>query len=258
MGLDIYAGTLTRYYTHNWKTAVQQWAEENGYTFSKITPDGETVQEEDLNPAEVQEAVESWRDQLLTAITPEGRDPYAGWPEGSEKPYFTDKPDWEAFEALLLYGACRIYGEPVPPSFSKRGQYEDFPIAKRIEEDEKINWSLYSGVTWWLPLEDSFYFQGPLPTDDIALIATAGALTAELKKINELGWQADEDTIWQWSETEGYPADAERAADGTLSVENIPEQTQYDTESLAKFAFSILWKAAKFSLEQRVPILMDF
>ena len=28
MGLDIYAGTLTRYYSHNWKTVVQRWAEE--------------------------------------------------------------------------------------------------------------------------------------------------------------------------------------------------------------------------------------
>ena len=36
MGLDIYAGTLTRYYSHNWKTIVQQWAEENGYTFNRI------------------------------------------------------------------------------------------------------------------------------------------------------------------------------------------------------------------------------
>ena len=36
MGLDIYAGTLTRYYSHNWKTVVQQWAEENGYTFNRI------------------------------------------------------------------------------------------------------------------------------------------------------------------------------------------------------------------------------
>ena len=25
MGLDIYAGTLTRYYAHNWKTVTQQW-----------------------------------------------------------------------------------------------------------------------------------------------------------------------------------------------------------------------------------------
>ena len=29
MGLELYAGTLTRYYTHNWKSAVQQWAEEH-------------------------------------------------------------------------------------------------------------------------------------------------------------------------------------------------------------------------------------
>ncbi len=27
MGLDIYAGTLTRYYPDDWKTVAQQWAE---------------------------------------------------------------------------------------------------------------------------------------------------------------------------------------------------------------------------------------
>ena len=70
MGLDIYAGTLTRYYSHNWKTVVQQWAEENGYTFNRITPDGEPADnEEELSPAEVQAAVENWRDQILAAIS---------------------------------------------------------------------------------------------------------------------------------------------------------------------------------------------
>ena len=47
MGLDIYAGTLTRYYSHNWKTVVQQWAEENGYSFNRITPDGEPADNEE-------------------------------------------------------------------------------------------------------------------------------------------------------------------------------------------------------------------
>ena len=65
MGLDIYAGTLTRYYAHNWKSAVQQWAEENGYAFQKITPDGAEVDdEEEMSPAEVQEFVENWRDRF--------------------------------------------------------------------------------------------------------------------------------------------------------------------------------------------------
>ena len=39
MGLDIYAGTLTRYYSHNWKTVVQQWAEENGFSGFFYYPD---------------------------------------------------------------------------------------------------------------------------------------------------------------------------------------------------------------------------
>ena len=77
MGLDIYAGTLTRYYSHNWKTVVQQWAEENGYTFNRIPPDGEPADnEEELSPAEIQAAVEDWRDQILAAISQPNQPPY--------------------------------------------------------------------------------------------------------------------------------------------------------------------------------------
>ena len=80
MGLDIYAGTLTRYYSHNWKTVVQQWAEENGYAFNRITPDGEPAdKEEEMSTAEVQAAVENWRDQILTAISQPNQPPYHPW-----------------------------------------------------------------------------------------------------------------------------------------------------------------------------------
>ena len=110
MGLDIYAGTLTRYYSHNWKTVVQQWAEENGWGFQKITPDGEAADnEEEMSPAEVQAVVENWRDQILSAISQPGQLPYAPWPEDNEKPYYTDKPDWDAFGAMLLVAACHTY-----------------------------------------------------------------------------------------------------------------------------------------------------
>ena len=96
MGLDIYAGPLTRYYSHNWKTVVQQWAEENGYTFNRITPDGEPADnEEELSSAEVQAAVENWRDQILAAISQPNQPPYTPWPEDNERPYYTDKPDWD-------------------------------------------------------------------------------------------------------------------------------------------------------------------
>ena len=215
MGLDIYAGTLTRYYSHNWKTVVQQWSEENGYAFNRITPDGESADnEEELSPAEIQAAVENWRDQILSAISQPGQPPYTPWPEDNEKPYYTDKPDWDAFGAMLLVAACHTYDEPVPPTVEKDWIFGEHPLVARLASDEERVWSLFRGTTWWLPLADSFLFQGPLPTDDQAVIATLGGLRKELAKLNQLAWQADEDTILGWADTEGYPIDGTIDADG--------------------------------------------
>ena len=259
MGLDIYAGTLTRYYSHNWKTVVQQWAEKNGYTFNRITPDGEPADDgEELSPAEVQAAVENWRDQILSAISQPGQLPYAPWPEDNEKPYYTDKPDWDAFGAMLLVAACHTYNEPVPSTVEKDWNFGEHPLVARLASDEERVWSLFRGATWWLPLPDSFLFQAPLPTDDQAMIATLGGLRKELEKLNQLAWQADEDTILAWADTEGYPADGTIDADGQYSKADIPEHTQYDTQSLAKFAFSMFWRAMRFAEEQQVPVLLDF
>ena len=259
MGLDIYAGTLTRYYSHNWKTVVQQWAEANGYAFQKITPDGEPADdEEEPSPAQVQGIVENWRDQILAAVSPPGQAPYAPWPEDNERPYYTDKPDWDAFGAMLLAAACHTYGEPVPSTVEKDWDFMTHPVIARLAEDREQVWSLFRGTTWWLPLSDAFLFQAPLPTNNAATISTVGGLRKELERLNQLAWQADEDTILSWSETEGYPTDGVIGKDGKLSKADIPEHTRYDTGSLARFAFSMFWQAIKFAEEQQVPILLDY
>ena len=35
-------------------------------------------------------------------------------------------------------------------------------------------------------------------------------------------------------------------------------ERHYDTQSLAKFAFSMFWRAMRFAEEQQVPILLDY
>lgn len=207
MGLDIYAGTLTRYYSHNWKTAVQQWAEKNGYTFQKITPSGPAADAEELSPVEIQRGVENWRDQILAAIS---QPSCALWPEDNERPYYTDKPDWDAFGAMLLVAACHTYDEPVPRTVEKRWDFMKYPVMDRLASDE------------------------------------------------ERVWQADEDTILIWTDTEGYPVDCTMSPGGQYSKADIVEHTQYDTESLAKYAFSMFWRAMRFAEEQQVPILLDY
>ena len=85
-----------------------------------------------------------------------------------------------------------------------------------------------------------------------------GGLRKELEKLNQLAWRADEVTILRWTETEGYPVDGTIVPDGQYSKADIPEHTQYDTQSLAKFSFSMFWQAMRFAEEQQVPILLDY
>lgn len=246
MGMDVYAGTMTRYFAHNWKTAAQKWAEENGSAAHHVIPDAEETEDE-LTPDEMLETVKKWQGHMLSALTREGQEAYPSWPEDSEADYYTGKPDWEAFGALLLYAACRVYHRPLPPTVQKGWDFEADPTIGELIDDKKQVWSLFQGVTCWLPIADCFYFGGTLPTGDTAMIGTAAGLQTELDRINAMGWRADEETILSWTDTEGYP-------DAAAPTQ---EPTDYNTESLAKYAFSIFWRAVQFSAEHNVPIFLD-
>ena len=215
-------------------------------------------QEEKQDPQEIKKAMENWQSQILAAVSPKEGPSYEPWTEDNETAYYTDKPDWDAFGALLLYTAARTYGEPLQETVEKNWDFENHPLIQRMGEDEERGvWSLFIGASWWLPIADGLAFNAPCPTDEEITFSTTGALKMELEQINSIGFQADEKTILSWSRTEGYPADGE-IQNGKLTKEGIKEHTVYNTESLAKFAFSILWQAVKFSIEKQVPILLDF
>ena len=209
-----------------------------------------------MSTAEIQAEIETWQRQVLSAITQPGQEPYAAWVEDNEKPYYTDKPDWDAFGAMLLAAACHVYGEPVPDTVDKDWQFLDHPLIDRLSTDQERVWSLFRGASCWLPLPDSFLFQGPLPNGNQTVIGTTAALRRELEQLNEMVWQAGEAAIVQWSKTEGYPTDGVVDGDGAVTMGT--EHTRYNTESLAKFAFSLLYQALHFAEENQVPVLLDY
>ena len=257
MGLDLYAGTLTRYYSRNWKTTVQQWAEENGYAFNRIGPDGPMEQEQKPDPAEVRSAIESWRDTVIEALKRGGTD-CPSWPESNDAPYYTDKPDWDAWCALLLTAACTVCGEEVPATVEKgwsRGFYDDQADLLR-RAGEKAAGSLFAGAEVWLPFPEAFWFGYQNPVGTQVVISTTGGLKKELERFNSLLWQAPEETILSWTTTEGYPPDGEIGPDGKYVQKEV--HTAYDTVSLAKMAYSILYRAVRFSEENQAAILLDY
>lgn len=252
MGLDIYAGTLTRYYTHNWKTAAQQFAEANGMKFQTIRcqPDPN----EELSVDEIKKIVTQWRDNIINGL---GLEPKPLWNEDYDvTPYYTDKIDWDALSALLLYIASKYSDKEVPETIEKGVDIYEHPIVKEFVETKAFRLTLFDGNGWWLPIRQNIMFDYVLPNSEESPLTTSALLLAELERYNSFEWNADRNTIISWSTTEGYPADATFSKEAGYKRGTIHKV--YNTESLAKFAFSILWQAAEFSLEHGVVIVYDF
>lgn len=252
MGLDIYAGTLTRYYSHNWKTVTQQFAEANGINFQTIRSKPDT--DEELSVDEIKIAVTQWRDNIIDGLN---LNPKPLWNEDLDvTPYYTDKPGWDALSALLLYIAAKYSGKEVPATIEKRLNVYEHPIVKEFLETKDFKLTLFDGNGWWLPIKQNIMFDYILPNSERSPLATSSLLLAELERYNTFEWNADRDTIISWSMTEGYPADA--AYSKEAGYKKIAVHEVYKTESLAKFALSILWQAAEFSLEHGVVVVYDF
>lgn len=252
MGLDIYAGTLTRYYTHNWKTVTQQFAEANGIKFETFRPQQDS--DDELSVDEVKEIVSQWRSNIINGLQ---LDPEPLWNEDYDTtPYYTDKPDWDALSALLLYIAAKYSDKDVPATIQKNIDIYSHPIVEEFLKNKDFQLTLFDGNGWWLPIEQNIMFNYVLPNSEESPLTTSALLLEELKRYNAFEWNADRDTIISWSKTEGYPADATYSPEAGYGETKIHEE--YETESLAKFAFSILWQAAEFSLEHGVVIVYDF
>lgn len=255
MGLDIYAGTLSRYYMRNWKTITQQFCEENGMQYSQIHPTG--YEEENGTATETENQVRLWQEQLVNALKSSGAKEVKVWQDDHDtKPYYTHKPDWDALGALLLYATGNLLKVRYPKDYKKNTNYHDVLKLMGVHTTSYKQWSLFNDVCHYLPIEERLVFKYPLPNGRENMLSTVACLKYELEKINEAGWKADEATILEWVNTEGYPVEGQISGNGLLRF--LPKRNVYSTESLAKFAFSILWQAVKFAEKEQVTIVLDY
>ena len=68
MALDIYVGSLTRYYVQDWETAGARAAREMGASYEVVRPQPHPAEDAVTDPAVVQEAVVGWRMSLEAGL----------------------------------------------------------------------------------------------------------------------------------------------------------------------------------------------
>ena len=240
MGLDVYAGPMTRYFSGDWQTAAQKFAAENGLELVTVRQG-----EDPANPperaaaADVQKLVTLWRDAMLTGLSNNGIDAEP-WNESLEAEYRTDKPAWDTYGQLLVWAAYAERSELSRPTAAVEDWEQD--PAYRITQDPDVGTAfvnLLCGVEVWLPIEFDGWFQSILPTQRTVTFGSLPRLQLELDALNEATWHADADTVASW-----------RRGDGIEHTAPL--------ESKAQFAFSIFHALSNFAVTQRTPMLLDY
>jgi len=239
MGLDIYVGSLTRYYSGDWETILQQLSPVPVTIVRPNSPrqglfrgllDRLRRKDKDEDAAS---AVRRWQKQIQQELGA----PDLDWNEDPNSEYFTDKPGWDCYGALLLWAAY----EELPDA--KRSQtaedWERDPAYLTNRGDPRGRYRHLTGNTEiWLPADFPDPIQTLAVTGDHVVLGSSVRLLAELSELNDRTWAVSDAQLSQWRQD---------GADygGPL-------------EASARFAFSIFHELARRAVEHRLPMKLDY
>jgi hypothetical protein len=245
VGLDVYVGPLTRYYAGTWKTVVQQAAEAAGMPFNVVR--AAAVPEDKItDPVVIADAARMWQ-----AVISQGLETNVSWPEGGDLPYWTDKPDWDGYGAVVLLAAYQVCPELSPSP--KRGllsrkmnpelprQFHESPAYRcAVKKGGGGYPSLLLGVEWWLPLESGpRVFEAADFGGKMRRMSRVDELRHELNRLNDATLQLDS-------------AAMSAARDWGPSAPDEP------VSKLAPFGLSVMLPLAEQAEVSRQPMLLDY
>jgi hypothetical protein len=243
MGLDIYVGSLTRYYAHDWETVVQQAARREGIPVHVIRTN-EPPADEIKDPTEIEKLVVDWRSNLEASL----RESHViaaslDWPELPNVPYFTDKPAWDCFGAMTLLAA---YEEEPKPLFGSRWPKaldedwsHDSKLASRLQGTDPGRYSHIYGCEMWIPVELKNPIRGPMPTGAPVMIGSAPALLGQLEQLNQRTYAGSADDLVRWRR-------------------EMPEGADSRFEPKAKAGLAIFLSLTRLAVEHHLPMLLDY
>ena len=260
LDLDVYVGSLSRYYAGNWedvgrRASGQQNARMLGIQVGKPF-------ERTIDPQQIRETVVNWRTVLSSALLRPRQSPtflpafkgwrslYArprdplltralDWDESDDAPYFADRMKWDGYASLLLLTAYAEHREFERPRQLPLHWSQDPALrASAANGHRGARYRQLVQPELWLPCTFEFTFEAVDPCGQKLLVGSSVALLAQLRDL------------------------AERIA-GRTATEHRVEQTEDsespdDFERLARSALAIFLRLAERSVRQHLPMKLHY
>ena len=255
MALDIYCGTLSRYYLGDWQNIFQSWAESQGLEYSVNRKEQEGLDTSELSEADKKQLILDWQEGLKHFLKSQ-QDLDCAWSEADDAPYLTDRPGWSAYWLVLLWALYQEQGETPFDEVPEGFQLEQDPVfMRRSAKDYESEYPmLNSEADLFLPITEAVFLNGADPFGHPVGIASSIMLLADLELLNERTWQASEAEIASWRES--FSRTIFTMADDQPVVSRAQAVDRF--EEVAKYGFAILYKMTRFAVEHQLPMRLDW
>ena len=222
MGLDIYVGSLTRYYAGEWENVAE-----------KATA---TDRPEDRKALQL--AIQAWRSILSESLG--GNISHAlEWDEAVEAPYFTGRPGWDGFGSLVLWAAYAEHPTLSRPAVLPEEWDDDPALMMSNVAGFRSRYShLVRNVELWLPSSFEFTFEGEDIDGTRVVFGSTMTLKRQLEVLNAATWQANAAELGAWKRA---------SPDRSTSL-----------ELQARYAFAILSDLVREAVEHNLPMKLDY
>jgi len=222
MALDVYVGSLTRYYAGDWENVAERAAG--------------TRHARPGDAASMRPTVLAWREALAASL---GNTVIIvwDWDESAEAPHFTGRPGWDGFGSLVLWAAYAEHPALRRPD-SLPEEWDDDPALVRSNAEGSRYSHLVRNVELWLPSPFDVTFEGQDIDRRRIVIGSALTLARQLGELNGATWKASESEVARWA----------RRAPGD----------EAGLELKARHAFAILHDLVHRAVEHRLPMKLDY
>jgi hypothetical protein len=225
MALDIYVGPLARYFAGDWETVAMKQARDIGVRHETVRPSTGALNEAVRDLGVLQTAVSRWRQLLNTGLKPHGYK--VDWDESPSAPYFTDRPGWNGYHALLLLAAhdehpAFAVPDAIPSNWDDDPAFKASTAANFVSNYAQV----VGGVELWLPCDINLIFKAPsIEGSEPIWIGSAVLLASQLRLLDD-------------------------------RLRSRPASSEF--HAAARFALQLFLKLSAASVENRLPMKLDY
>ncbi|MCF8534141.1 MAG: hypothetical protein K9G48_14125 [Reyranella sp.] len=222
MALDVYVGSLTRYYANV------------GYRIAHADTPADSVKD----PARITPAILAWRTALSERLCDNIPAPL-DWEESLSAPHFTGRPGWDGLGALVLWAAYAEHPALQLPDRLREEWENDVALARSTAEGFRSHYSqVLRNVELWLPSSFQFTFDGEDVSGRRIVMGSALTLRRQLDELNGATWKAGTSAVDGWRQ--------------------IPPAGDASLEQCARFGFAVMVDAAQRAIDLHLPVKLDY